>query len=91
MNTITGSSQPFEIREKRFYIPDYIISSSCPKCGEIKNRDLSDEYLTYPKANIPIKIGMYCEHYSEERGNYGCGNEWEVTIKILVTVEVVNN
>ena len=54
MNTITGSSQPFEIREKRFYIPDYIISSSCPKCGEIKNRDLSDEYLTYPKANIPI-------------------------------------
>lgn len=90
MNTITGNPQPFELREKRFYIPDYTISSPCPKCGEIKTRDLSIDYLSYPKANKPIKIEMYCEHYSEERGEYGCENEWEVTIKISITVEIIN-
>jgi hypothetical protein len=67
----------FEIEVKRFYVPGVVLTATCPKCGAVKEVDLGDHYLSYPKANEPNDYGFYCSE---------CSHEWNR--KILVTLKV---
>ncbi len=65
---IESDGQPYEVGEKRFYMPGTIISGSCPKCGEAYEEDLEDNYLSYPTANEPFDQNCYCGK---------CEHEWQ--------------
>ena len=67
---------------KRFYLPGVVIHSQCPKCGAEYARDMADSYLSYPTAGEPFAYGCYC-------AREGCEHEWEMMMRIDVTLSVV--
>lgn len=66
---------------KRAYLPFKVIST-CPNCSKEVVRDVSSDYLSYPKVNDRVTVCMYCEIEEME-----CC-VWDVEIIIRVTAEV---
>lgn len=44
---------------KRQRIPA-VITWLCPECGEERETDLSEKYLSYPKWGEPMKLRVFC-------------------------------
>lgn len=85
-NKIKGNLEGAEIDVKRFYLPGIVVESKCPKCGHLHEVDMGSQYLSYPCVGDEEKINFYCEEGESE--NY-CDTEWEVSIKLGMTVEIV--
>lgn len=64
-----------EIEVKRFYLEGVQINYTCPVCGD---KDIYNEYLSYPDINKPTTIGIWCRE---------CGHEWDENIQINVTIQ----
>lgn len=71
--------EPFEIEEKRFYIPGALIEENvCPSCKTTAlDVDLGDRYLSYPKANAVNAVHLYCDN---------CGTEWDVKVRLEINL-----
>ncbi len=70
----------FEIDDKRFYMPGTRLVGNCPKCNASFEKDFGEEYLSYPKANAPMLVHLWCQE---------CNHEWTVTTKLEVKLELV--
>ena len=57
---------------KRCYIDGVIITKKCPNCGKDVEKDLGDDYISYPAADEVLHF--YCWD--------GCDHEWEVPVKL---------
>ena len=55
---IEQTYETFGIEVKRFYLP-FILTQVCPKCGKVLERDLNDQYLSYPTCGKPEEITFY--------------------------------
>jgi hypothetical protein len=77
-------NEEVQLDVKRFYIPGYIIHSTCPKCGQEASNDFGDHYLSYPHTGIQ-DYSFYCE---DMEGN-GCKHTWTVKIRLSVKLELV--
>ncbi len=80
MATIEGSIGRIGL-DKRCYLPGATIVDTCPHCKKSFRRDLSKEYLSFPVVNQPTQETLYCRE---------CDNEWEITIQINLSIEVVS-
>jgi hypothetical protein len=74
--TVETDNESYEIGVKRFYVPGVVLKSKCPQCGKEAEKDLGDDYLSYPATNTPIYVSMYDGEH-----------EWTVRIIVRVTVE----
>jgi hypothetical protein len=45
--------------EKRQRLP-CVLEWECPECGEEKETDFTDRYLSYPTWGEPMEIGIFC-------------------------------
>lgn len=71
-------AKPFELDVKRFYC-NYVINDKCPECKTLWKYDLTNDYLSYPTTNKPIKLDGYCQE---------CYAEWVVGfVKLTITLE----
>lgn len=70
-----------KIDVKRFYLNGVTIKHKCTKCGNNITEEFDSNYISYPFANTPFKHTMYC---------YECGNEDEITIKLNVSLELID-
>jgi hypothetical protein len=77
---LTGTVGPFDTDVKRFGLPGVKLEGVCPKCQAPFSRDFTDQYLSYPRANETIQVGLYCGP---------CEHEWEVPMRLRVTLELV--
>ena len=76
---IKNATEPFEIEEKRFYIPGASMDGKCPACGVAHVKDFGEDYLAYPMVNEPFDIDCYCSK---------CGHEWTERVILRVTLEM---
>lgn len=80
MLTIEGICEGTELN-KRFYMPGVVLRSVCPKCQIPYEKDMAEEYLSYPVVGKPKKITGYCEH---------CEHEWDLgSVIVRVSLEIV--
>ena len=71
--------------DKRPYLPGIVIKSKCPKCGEPYEKDMSDDYLSYPRVGTPYELNAYCR-------NDDCGHEWPLgSVVVNLTLTVVED
>jgi len=56
---LSNGGEPFEVDVKRFYFPT-TLEAKCPTCGTEVKREFSDDYLSYPTANKPFDLNVYC-------------------------------
>jgi len=49
---------------KRQYLP-YVLEWECPECGEQRETDLSEKYLSYPTWGEFLKIPLFCMECDE--------------------------
>lgn len=75
-----GKHKKFEL-DKRFYMPGYVLKSTCPNCNKRFEMDFATNYLSYPVVGNPASVYCYCEN--------GCGTEWEVKVVVRVTLNLV--
>jgi hypothetical protein len=65
--------------DKRQYFP-YIAKSSCPRCGALNIRDLTNRgrYLDYPKFGEVVTIDFYCSGFAggSNKSGKSCEREW---------------
>jgi len=75
-----AQSETFVKGAKRQRLP-FTISWTCPMCGERKEKDLTDRYLSYPKWNEENATSLYCGP---------CGFELRVDVvpKVSLDIEV---
>ena len=78
MIKIEGVCNGIEL-DKRFYLPGVVLSDECPKCKEIVEKDLGDDYLSYPVVGKPYTIDLYCEP---------CDHYWVGKVLVEVTIKV---
>lgn len=76
----SGSPKVFEIDVKRFHVPGYSVKGRCPKCFMTTELDLDTDYLSFPQANKVFTTRVICN---------SCGEDLEVTLRIRISVEVV--
>lgn len=50
---------PTDIDVKRFYVPA-VIRWTCASCGQAREQDLGDHYLSYPTANADFTHALWC-------------------------------
>lgn len=65
------------IEVKRLYLP-FALIEDCPHCGEEVEKDLEDQYLSYPVLNGKETIYFYCE---------GCNEDFQRCIILDVTIK----
>ena len=75
---VNGTTADIDV--KRFYLPGTTVSATCWQCGKQVVHDFSNDYLSYPTANAPQTLGLYCR---------ACEAEMEVQIVLKVSIEVV--
>ncbi len=80
---IKMTNEQTELDLKRCYLP-IEITDNCPTCGAEVTRYLSNDYLSYPCINTPIKISMY---HNIELQDRDVEHSWEVTVILRVTAE----
>jgi len=77
-----------ELGIKRFYVPGVVLRSKCPQCGMVDEKDLSDNYISYPQINEPTKVHFYCEHYADSQSeDEGCGHSWTEEVIVRIKIE----
>ncbi|MDF1699588.1 MAG: hypothetical protein P1V36_00315 [Planctomycetota bacterium] len=76
---VTISDEEYALEIKRCYLP-VKITQPCPECGREVVRDLGEDYLSYPSVGVAEDLWMYCR---------GCSHEWELFIKLGLTVDVL--
>lgn len=64
---------------KRFYLPGFLHSESCPKCGKEIVWDGEDRYVSYPEIGGWENFTLWCQN---------CDTEVERKIRITAQVEV---
>lgn len=64
--------------DKRFYIPGVKVKSTCPNCLLPHTQNMGDNYLSYPSAGVPIKLGFWCSE---------CEHEWSVKVVLKISLE----
>lgn len=74
---ITSTNEPFEVDEKRMYLPGTKIAGECPACDEPFEKDFADEYLSYPTMNAVNDVSFYCAK---------CDHNWTVRLGLELTV-----
>ena len=79
-----GDDWTTELPIKRFYVP-YAIEAVCPVCGQEVVKDLSIDYLSYPKPNRPMKVGLYCDDDLS-----GCGHQFDVRVRLKISLEAAD-
>jgi len=71
---------------KRCYLPGLFITSVCPECNIVVEKDCGDDYpFSYPNINEtdkPETVNFY--HYNEETEEE---HEWKVPVIINITVK----
>lgn len=77
---ITNDNEPYEVDVKRFYMPGTTFTGECPKCHAAFEKDLSDEYLSYPMANKTFDHNLWCSE---------CSHEWKVQVRLVVALHLV--
>lgn len=70
---------------KRFYIPGIILSSTCPHCSKIFEKNMEEHYLSYPEANVPIDVHFYHETEEDAEGN-SSSHEWSEKIILSISI-----
>lgn len=77
----TDDGSPFEMRDKRFYLPFRIVTD-CPLCGfsEIRHDLDGDHYLAYPVVGAAFGLELYCPK---------CEDEFIVSIRLDIVVTPV--
>lgn len=82
--TINNDYGDFKIDEKRLRLP-IVLSSHCPHCGLIIDRDFEVDYFSYPRVGYPMTITMY--HFDEDTNE---DHEWDVTVQLDVQLSLVD-
>lgn len=80
MALILTQPGPFKIDDKRFYLPDCKLSGDCPNCRAVFERDFREHYLSYPDANEPFDLHLWCPK---------CDHEWVVRVRLNISLEIV--
>ena len=76
---IETATKPFEIEDKRFYVPGATMEGKCPGCGAAYKHDFGEDYFAYPSVNEPIEVYCACGK---------CEHEWDERIILRVTLEM---
>ena len=79
--TVYEVKENSSIEVKRFYLP-ISIDKKCPSCGNNCTKDLSDDYLSYPKVNETDELYFYCDN---------CDAEFKSNFKMKISLEVEDN
>ena len=61
---------------KRFYIP-FTVKTSCPKCKEKLEKDLTKDYLSYPVLGELTPLHFFC---------HNCNEDFIVTVELNMTL-----
>ena len=88
---ITGYDDSYPSDVKRFYIPGYLISSECPKCGMESTYDMMNVYLDYPEIGAPVDVEFGCiRGYTDAtKGQPECNASWIDQVVVKVTLDAV--
>lgn len=78
-------AQPHTLEVKRAYFP-FIVSSTCPKCGQLMERYLANDYLSFPTIGAPTHVDFVHEI---EGPKYRVCARWSERIVIDYTATVV--
>lgn len=73
------------VDEKHFYVPA-IIRDTCPECGTAFERDLGKHCLSFPPCGVPFNEQLCCG--AKIDGKF-CDHEWEVTLQLNISVELI--
>lgn len=65
--------------DKRTYLPGLVLRAKCPKCGDWMERDMADDYLSYPVVGERSAYTMCCD----------CDHEINFGVIVRLTLEVV--
>ena len=65
-----------ELMIKRLYLP-FEVSDSCPDCPNTVVKDLSQDYLSYPRLGQHESVCMWCEE---------CDAEWDVSVVLTMSL-----
>lgn len=76
----------FELSIKRCYIPA-TLTSKCPKCDSLVERDFTDHYISYPIMGAPTTITMYHECDPDADEYDYC--EWEVKVRLDFKIKIL--
>jgi hypothetical protein len=82
---IVNTGERLAIELKRAYLP-VVVTSECPECGELVEKDLSDDYLSYPVANGKEEL-----HFCHEIADGEDEHEWSETIVVRLTIEAAQS
>jgi hypothetical protein len=82
---IENTDKPFDIEVKRFYFPA-VLRANCPICGKECIKNGNGDYLSFPRANTPIKVYFYCQSIVDDKD---VEHEFTEEIILRVTVEAV--
>lgn len=82
---IENRDDEFGLDVKRFYIPA-TVHDKCPSCGADVERDLMDEYLSYPSANDAFDLEMGHSDCPNPTTSYG-DTTWKARVVLRVTLE----
>lgn len=83
---IKNESDPFELDDKRFYLPASI-TAKCPHCGKEVEHSFDDDYLSYPTANEPFNHFNHVMYCGGEDGS--ADHEFRVRVRLTVKLEEV--
>lgn len=75
--TLENVGQGTEL-DKRFYLDGVVLYKEC-KCGNIMEKDLESDYLSYPCVGYPEKLYLYCDE---------CDVEYEEALKVTVSINL---
>jgi len=76
---------------KRCYLP-FIVSAPCPKCGIVVERDLANDYISYPKTGRSFPLHMVHDLVTSLPGTptiYG-EHEFNVLVRLDLELSAVN-
>ena len=72
----------FELDVKRYYIP-LEVTSQCPRCRQEVTRNLLEDYLSFPRFDVPIWLRFYHECSTDSY------IEWKHNVIMRLTLEEV--
>lgn len=72
---------------KRFYLPGFTIRGTCPRCGEVVESDMGEEYLSFPSTDADT---VYTLRHEADRadGKYE-EHTWDVKVRLVVQLVAV--
>ena len=74
---------------KRLYVEGVSIFSSCPKCGVEQEKDLGENYFSYPCSGKPEGFWFICEE-GWDTDVETCNTEWTVEAIMEISVRLAD-